>query len=90
MVELPHFEKPEYPKRPKRSAMSEAYDVLSRVITCVVIMVLPGIGGAYLDTHYETSYMMVIGWILGPPLGLWQLIKVADSASREHSNESEN
>jgi len=53
-------------------------------------MVLPGIGGAYLDTHYETSYMMVIGWILGPPLGLWQLIKVAGSASREHSGESEN
>ena len=31
MVELPHFEKPEYPKRPKRSPMAEAYDLMKRV-----------------------------------------------------------
>ncbi len=90
MVEAPHFEKPEYPKRPKRSAMSEAYGVMSQVLTCVVIMILPGMGGRYLDTYYETSFMMVTGWIIGPPLGLWQLIRIANSATHEQSDKSEN
>ena len=90
MVELPHFEKPEYPKLPKRSPMAEAYDLMSRVLTCVMIMILPGIGGWYLDTHFETSFMMVIGWIIGPPVGFWQLIKVAGSATHGNSDDSGN
>ncbi len=87
MVELPHFEKPEYPKRPKRSSLSEAYDVMSRILTCVLVMIAPGIGGAYLDSYYGTSFMMVIGWIIGPPLGFWQLLKVANSVSQENSED---
>ena len=87
MVELPHFEKPDYPKRPKRSSLSEAYDVMSRVLTCVLVMIAPGIGGAYLDSYYGTSFMMVTGWIIGPPLGLWQLLKVANSVSQENSED---
>jgi|TARA_B100000530_G_scaffold308513_1_gene233702 F0F1-type ATP synthase assembly protein I len=90
MVELPHFEKPEYPKRPKRSSLAEAYDLVSRVLTCVMVMILPGIGGGYLDNHYDTSYMMVAGWIIGPPFGLWQLIKLANSVGQENSDEAGN
>jgi F0F1-type ATP synthase assembly protein I len=87
MVELPHFEKPEYPKGPKRSSLAEAYDLVSRVLTCVMVMILPGIGGDYLDSHYDTSYMMVTGWIIGPPFGLWQLIKLANSVVQENSDD---
>ncbi len=86
MVELPHFEKPEYPKRPKRSSMAEAYDLVSRVLTCVMVMILPGIGGSYLDSE-GTSFMMVTGWIVGPPIGLWQLIRLANSTTQKNSDD---
>ena len=63
---------------------------MSRVLTCVMVMILPGIGGGYLDNHYDTSYMMVAGWIIGPPFGLWQLIKLANSVGQENSDEAGN
>ena len=34
MVELPHFEKPEYPKRPKRSAVRGLRRTVTRYYMC--------------------------------------------------------
>ncbi|MBA61345.1 MAG: hypothetical protein CMJ76_03175 [Planctomycetaceae bacterium] len=69
--------------------MAEAYDLVSRVLTCVMVMILPGIGGSYLDGD-DTSFMMVTGWIVGPPIGLWQLIRVANSAMQKDSDDTGN
>jgi uncharacterized protein YqgC (DUF456 family) len=42
-------------------------------------MVLPTIGGAYLDNRFGTAYWAPLGVIVGMVLGLWHLLQMTRS-----------
>jgi len=50
------------------------------------MMVLPAIGGQWLDTRRGTNYWSFIGLVLGVSVGLWQLLQLAGVGSRRPSN----
>ncbi len=48
---------------------------IAKITTAGLMMVLPGIGGHYLDEWLGTSYLAFIGFAIGLAMGLWQLIR---------------
>ena len=81
------YEKPEYPKTPRRSSMAEAYSWVSRIMSCTMTMVLPGIAGGYLDNHFGTSIWEVSGWILGPIVGFIQLLAITKGVDKKQDTQ---
>ncbi len=47
---------------------------LSRVITILLIMVGPGLLGAYLDRRWQTGWLMPTGFVVGTMLGIAGLL----------------
>jgi len=53
---------------------SRAMDWVSRVLSICVVMVLPGLGGQWLDRRFGTSYWTVLGFMFGFVSGFTALI----------------
>lgn len=70
-----------------RSPMAQAIDTASQVFTACLMMVLPGIGGFYLDKYLQTSIVFtVLGFLFGFAAGALQIMKIVqkrDSANDE-------
>ncbi len=81
------IKKPEYPATPRRSSLAEAYTWVSRIMSCSLTMVLPGIAGRYLDAHFETSMWEISGWIIGPILGFYQLLAITKESTRKQESQ---
>ena len=67
--------------------MAEAYSWVSRIMSCTMTMVLPGIAGGYLDNHFGTSYWAVSGWILGPIVGFIQLLAITKGVDKKQDTQ---
>ena len=81
------IKKPEYPATPRRSPLAEAYTWVSRIMSCSLTMVLPGIAGRYLDAHFEISMLEISGWIIGPILGFYQLLTITKVSTRKQESQ---
>lgn len=60
---------------------SVAINTFSRVISVIMLTLLFGVGGHYLDKWLDTSYWTVVGFILGGCLtmiGLLYVVKAAE------------
>jgi F0F1-type ATP synthase assembly protein I len=55
--------------------MALAMEWVAKITTVGLQMVLPGIGGYYLDKWMGTSYWAVSGFVVGFVVGLWQMIR---------------
>jgi F0F1-type ATP synthase assembly protein I len=64
--------------------MAEAMKWVSRITTVALEMVVPAIAGQWLDKQWGTSFLVLIGLVLGVSVGLMHLIAM----TRE--NESRN
>jgi hypothetical protein len=49
---------------------------VSRITTVALMMVLPGIGGTWLDSHWETKFLGPLGFVVGMSAGIWHLIVI--------------
>lgn len=81
------IKKPEYPATPRRSPLAEAYTWVSKIISCCLTMVLPGIAGHYIDAHFETAIWEISGWIIGPLLGFYQLLTITKESTRKQESQ---
>ncbi len=52
-------------------------NALSRAITIVILMFLPGVAGSYLDQWLNTQFFVVIGFVLGMGIAIFGLLYVA-------------
>ncbi len=52
-------------------------NALSRAITIIILMLLPGIAGSYLDEWLNTQFFVVIGFVLGIGIAIFGLLYVA-------------
>jgi len=63
-----------------RSPLAIAYGWAMQVMTISAEMVLPGIGGLWLDKRLETDFIFtLIGFAIGLPLALWQLLRMTQA-----------
>jgi len=63
------------PEEPPPFALAAQW--FGRISTITLEMSLPAIGGNYLDGRFGTSYLALIGLILGVTVGVWHLMLVA-------------
>ena len=64
--------------------MARAAGWTSEVTTIALEMVLPGLGGYWLDHRLGTKMVfLLLGVIFGFSLGLWHLLKLARALSEE-------
>ena len=57
-----------------------AMEWVSRITTISLEMVLPALGGYWLDTSWGTKPLFtLLGAALGPAVGFWHLIRLAGS-----------
>jgi|NOAtaT_7_FD_contig_21_8253476_length_323_multi_4_in_0_out_0_1 hypothetical protein len=61
-------------RREELRQQSLAWDWVSRVLAICVVMVLPGLGGGWLDRRYGTGYWTLVGFAFGFFSGITALI----------------
>lgn len=61
-------------RRQQQRQQSLAAEWVSRVLAVCVVMVLPGIGGAWIDQRFGTRFGAVTGFVFGFASGITALI----------------
>jgi len=56
--------------------MALAMEWVSKITTVGLEMVLPAIGGAYLDRRWGTQYWALVGLGVGFSVGMWHLLQM--------------
>lgn len=68
--------------KPSRSPIAEAYHWVSVVTTVSLEMVLPAVGGAWLDKEWSTGpWLLIAGAVLGLALAIIHLIQLTHQRS---------
>ena len=57
-----------------RSAIGSAFEWVSRILAVSAEMVLPGLGGQWLDERWGSKYLALVGFAIGITLGIWHLL----------------
>ncbi len=71
-----------------RSAQALAYQWASRIISVSLEMVVPGLGGYWIDQRFGTvAVFTIIGFIGGMCLGMWHLLKIAKSPAKRQDTD---
>jgi hypothetical protein len=68
---------PDEPQTPH--PIATAMQWVSRITTVGLEMVLPGLGGLWLDGRWGTSFLGLVGFALGMTLGIWHLLQMTRS-----------
>ena len=71
-----------------RNAMNASINAFSRVLAVMILMIVPGAVGYFLDKWLGTQFFIVIGFILGMILAIFGLILVAKRADDEMKSRS--
>lgn len=65
------------PPSTPRQPMALAMEWVTKITTVGLEMVLPGVGGAYLDKYFHTSFLALLGFGLGLTVGIWHLLQMS-------------
>ena len=77
---------------PEQSPIVIATQWATRIMTLAIEMVVPGLGGIWLDGRLGTKALFtLLGFALGGTFALWQLLRMTKPpAGRTNSDSSEN
>ena len=67
--------------------MGRAMNWVSRILAVVGVMVLPGLGGQWLDERWGTKFLALIGFALGMVFSITYLLALT-KASNNHPDTS--
>jgi len=56
-------------------------DWVAKITAVGIEMVLPAIGGHYLDRYLQTNYWVIIGLVVGGVAGFWHLLQMTKAVS---------
>ena len=74
--------------RDTRSSTAKALSWVSNITAISVMMVLPALGGYYLDQYFGTvALFMFLGMIFGLAAGFFQLMKLVNYRNEKMENE---
>lgn len=62
--------------------LGDAFAWAGRIMAIGLVMVLPGVGGGWLDDRLETTWWEPAGFAIGFAAGLLSLIRIAGTTSR--------
>ena len=65
----------------KTHPVALAFEWVAKITTVALEMVLPTVGGAYLDSRLGTNYWALIGVVLGMVVGIWHLLQMTKKKS---------
>ena len=68
--------------RPPADPVALAMEWVSKITTVALEMVLPAIGGRYLDQRLGTKYWALAGLVLGFSVGIWHLLQMTKAGDR--------
>jgi len=63
-------------ERPGSDPMALALEWVTKITTVGLEMVLPAVGGGYLDRRLNTTYWTLIGLVFGVVFGMWHLLQM--------------
>ena len=69
-----------------RPPAAKAMEWVSRITTIALTMVLPGLGGYWLDGKFNTGYLALVGFALGMATAVWQLLLLARESNERDQN----
>ena len=61
---------------------------VAKITTVALEMVLPAVGGGYLDQRLGTSYWTIVGLVFGVVFGLWHLLQMTKSLPQSTQGQS--
>ena len=89
---IPPDTAPENPSKNKsdetRNAMNASINAFSRVLAVMLLMIVPGVTGYFLDKWLGTRFQIVIGFIVGMIFATFGLILVVKRADDEMKRKS--
>ncbi len=59
---------------------------VAKITTVGLEMVIPAVGGGYLDRRLGTNYWALMGLVLGVVMGMWHLLQMTKAASDRKRN----
>lgn len=62
--------------------MAQAMDWVTRIATVAAVMVLPGIGGQWLDKRFGLGFLGLAGFAVGITAGIWYLLLITRRGER--------
>jgi hypothetical protein len=65
------------------------FEWASRVTTVCLEMVLPGIGGQWLDKRWGTNYLALLGLVIGVSVGIMHLLAMTKQAEQSKNKKTE-
>jgi len=68
-------------ERPNFDPFARATEWVAKITTVGVVMVLPVVGGHYLDLWLGTRYWVLLGVVFGMVAGMWHLLRITQSKS---------
>jgi hypothetical protein len=74
----------------RRPPVAVAVEWVSKITTVSLEMVLPAVGGSYLDKRLGTNYWTLVGVVLGTVVGLWHLLQMTRPRGGGHGRRGPN
>lgn len=76
-------------QRPSLDPLARAMEWVAKITTVAIEMVLPAVGGSYLDRWLGTRYWVLAGLVLGFVVGIWHLLQMTrpKSGGKQYSDE---
>ena len=71
----------------KPDPMAQAMEWVSRILAMCVVMILPGIGGHWLDKRLGTSFLALLGFMVGMVIGFTYLLVLTKAMSSKDDND---
>ncbi len=59
-----------------RSPMARGMEMVARVMAAAMMMVLPGLGGQWLDRQLGTNWLVLVGFVFGISVSIYYLIVI--------------
>jgi hypothetical protein len=69
--------------------MAVAIQWVAKITTVSLEMVLPGLGGVWLDKQWGTSFLGLAGFVLGLIVGVWHLLQMVPKPRRKTDQHEE-
>jgi F0F1-type ATP synthase assembly protein I len=76
-------------ERPNLNPLAVAMEWVAKITTVALEMVLPAVGGGYLDKWLGTGYWALIGVVLGMAVGMWHLLLMTRSKGNRKGKSGE-
>ena len=65
----------------EQSSIGLALEWVSRILAVTLIMILPGLGGQWLDQRLGTGFLGLLGFAFGVTVGIWYLVAMTSRSN---------